>query len=450
MTTFADQAVIAIENVRLFNETKEALERQTATTEVLKVISESPTDVQPVFDIIAERAARLTSAGYGWVFRFDGEQIHVASSFGVNAHGLQVVRESFPMRADGPGLTRVPFERGPWSTPPIVMTAPPMPEHAPNLKRAAGWAVYRSCLSVPMFTGPADRRRDHGQSREPGIFADKEIDLLQTFADQAVIAIENVRLFNETKEALERQTATTEILKVISESPDRCTAGVRHHRRARRALVRLPIRASCSRSTANGSHVGAALGRNPGRLQAISAFFRCDADAHTVVGQTIRSGAIVHYRRRDACGSRIPAGGNRHGGELPRRVGCPDAARGVRSSARSRLLAPRLADFPTRRPDLLQTFADQAVIAIENARLFNETKEALEQQTATAEVLQVISSSVADTAPVFDKILDSCQHLFATEQLGIFLRQATMVRCMRARGAGRRSTRSRARSSAAR
>ena len=83
LKTFADQAVIAIENVRLFNETKDALERQTATSEVLQVISESPTDVQPVFDIIAERAARLTGAESGMVYSFDGEWIHLASSYGI-------------------------------------------------------------------------------------------------------------------------------------------------------------------------------------------------------------------------------------------------------------------------------------------------------------------------------------------------------------------------------
>ena len=112
--------MIAIENVRLFNETKEALDRQTATTEVLKVISESPTDVQPVFDIIAERAARLTDAGYGWVFRYDGEQIHVREF--VRRQCPRVAgRAGQPFRCARMGLASRPAqsERGPWSTPPM-------------------------------------------------------------------------------------------------------------------------------------------------------------------------------------------------------------------------------------------------------------------------------------------------------------------------------------------
>ena len=107
LKTFGDQAVIAIQNARMFNETQEALERQTATADVLKVISESPTDVQPVFDVIAEHAARLTGAEYGWVLRFDGELIHVASSYGVNAQGIEAARQAFPMRpGDGSAASR--------------------------------------------------------------------------------------------------------------------------------------------------------------------------------------------------------------------------------------------------------------------------------------------------------------------------------------------------------
>ena len=108
LRTFADQAVIAIENVRLFNETKEALERQTATSEVLQVISESPTDVQPVFDIIAERAARLTGAESGMVYRFDGEWIHLASSYGIASE----IMDEHPDAAADAGRCAVHLGRG--------------------------------------------------------------------------------------------------------------------------------------------------------------------------------------------------------------------------------------------------------------------------------------------------------------------------------------------------
>ena len=100
LPTFADQAVIAIQNARLFNETKEALERQTATAEVLQVISASPTDVQPVFDIIAERAAKLTGAESGIVFRFDGEWIHMASSYGMDPNSSTCSGPLLPVRSD--------------------------------------------------------------------------------------------------------------------------------------------------------------------------------------------------------------------------------------------------------------------------------------------------------------------------------------------------------------
>src|SRR5678816_4611004 len=96
-----DRAVIAIENVRLLNETKEALERQTATAEVLRVISASVTDTQPVFDVIAERSVRLTGAATGWVFRFDGELIHIGGVYAMNEQGIDEMRRRYPMRTDG-------------------------------------------------------------------------------------------------------------------------------------------------------------------------------------------------------------------------------------------------------------------------------------------------------------------------------------------------------------
>ena len=209
LATFADQAVIAIENVRLFNETKEALERQTATAEVLKVISESPTDVQPVFDMIAERAARLTDADYGWVLPFDGELIDVASAYGVNAQGIEASRRAFPRRpGDGSAASRAVRDGT------VVNVADVLAEDdahvEASVKSIARLAGYRSILTVPM-------RRDHlilgaitVARAQVGKFAGKELDLLQTFARQAVIAIQNVRLFNETKQARAAAEAANE------------------------------------------------------------------------------------------------------------------------------------------------------------------------------------------------------------------------------------------------
>ncbi len=211
--SFVDQAVIAVENVRLFNETREALERQTATADVLKVISESPTDVQPVFDVIAERAARLTGADYGWVFRFDGELLHVASCYGVNAAGIEAARRSFPMPPGGGSASARAVRDGE-----VVNIGDVRDEDDVQykVKSIADLAGYRSILAVPMRQNDQIVGVVTVTRAAPGVFPDKEVALLQTFARQAVIAIENVRLVNETKEALEQQTATAEVLQVIS------------------------------------------------------------------------------------------------------------------------------------------------------------------------------------------------------------------------------------------
>ena len=253
--------------------------------------------------------------------------------------------------------------------------------------------------------------------REGAYDADDER-LLSTIAANVGVALQNARLFNETQEALGRQTATADILRVISSSPTDVQpvfdAIVEH-----------------------------------GAAAAVLRFHR---------GSALRSGRVQDGRPREPGRLRRGADGNRRSPsirrQLPARVivekrmlhlpdwsviDLPARERRIRESSRveASLMLPLLREgecigvlvfarapagaFSKGEIALAQTFADQAVIAIENVRLFNETQEALEQQTATAEVLQVISSSVADTAPVFDKILDSCQHLFATEQLGIFL-----------------------------
>ena len=214
LKTFAAQAVIAIENVRLFNETKEALERQTATSEILRVISSSPTDVQPVFDAIAAKALDLCRAKTSTVFRFDGVLVHLVAGHSLSPEGIESLRRVFPMPLGrGSVATRAVLTRD------IVYISDIREDPEFRLQAVAQAVDFRSLLAVPMLHEGTPIGAISVAGAKPAAFSQRQIDLLQTFADQAVIAIENVRLFNETKEALEQQTATAEILRVIASSP---------------------------------------------------------------------------------------------------------------------------------------------------------------------------------------------------------------------------------------
>src|SRR3989454_235318 len=184
LQTFADQAVIAIENARLFNETKEALEQQTATSEILRVISSSPTDVQPVFDAIARSAMQLCEAQFSTVFRFDGTLLHFTAHCGWTPAGVDALRHAFPMRP----------HRGSAGGRAILSGAV---EHIPDVHADAEYALgavgdfLRSTVAVPMLREGVAIGTINVNRFEPDPFSDRQIELLKTFADQAVIAIEN-------------------------------------------------------------------------------------------------------------------------------------------------------------------------------------------------------------------------------------------------------------------
>ena len=219
LETFADQAVIAIENTRLFNETKEALERQTATADILKVIASSPSNVQPVFEAIARRANTLIGGFSSTVFRFINGIAYLEAFTPTTPAADEVLKTTFPR----PVTDFAPFRMAQAGEVAQIPDTEASTYELQDISRARG---YRSMLYAPLMSDGMSIGFIAVTRVQPGTFPDHHVQLLRTFADQAVIAIENARLFDEVQaktrelsEALTYQTGSENILKVIASSP---------------------------------------------------------------------------------------------------------------------------------------------------------------------------------------------------------------------------------------
>jgi two-component system, NtrC family, sensor kinase len=426
LQTFADQAVIAIENVRLFKELEgrnaeltESLAQQTATGEILRVISSSPTDEQPVFDAIVRSARPLCEAAYSAVFLVRTGQLTLAAADGIDAMGIAAIHTAYPRPVARDTTTgrsildqRLVHLEDSWLD----------PEYTHPLRDTI---ALRSILTVPFFREGVPIGALSVWRGEARPFSDKQISLIQTFADQAVIAIENVRLFKELEEknralteahaqvteALDHQTATSEILRAISSSPTDIQPVFD-------AIVDSAVRL-CAADLGgvgvvrDGQFVVAS---SRGFSEVLLRQFPRPVDKSFLPGRAILERQIVHVPDLDdpAAPTHLvrATGGHPFRSQL-----CVPMFRAGGVVGAVVVARQQAGPFTESQIDLMRSFADQAVIAIENARLLNELQARTTELTrsvgelrALGEVGQAISSTL-DLETVLNAIVSRAVQL---------------------------------------